>query len=259
MKETNWALRQVQFATECGNEGCGSEYTSCGLLHTFFNTSEWGEWIANVFLPCVYCFWCWSAIGVYHKPILHSSLSMGFSSPLPLTVTDMDECSLDRTCDHSCINHPGTFACACNQGYTLYGFTHCGGEQTAPVELGGEWGWAWRGAGPTPEVCFPTSGYERYIPFPSNSGESINLREGSAKGNLPTCIPLTPWVWNGAERSSELFQLWILYWLVGLAVVFREWKGISGADTLSVGTSQQIVKSQSSDCGHPPIPRPCRA
>lgn len=26
----------------------------------------------------------------------------------------------------------------------------------------------------------------------SNSGESINLREGSAKGNLPTCIPLTP-------------------------------------------------------------------
>uniref|UniRef100_F7HK13 Signal peptide, CUB domain and EGF like domain containing 2 n=1 Tax=Macaca mulatta TaxID=9544 RepID=F7HK13_MACMU len=62
---------------------------------------------------------------------------MGFSSPLPLTVTDMDECSLDRTCDHSCINHPGTFACACNQGYTLYGFTHCGDTNECSVNNGG--------------------------------------------------------------------------------------------------------------------------
>uniref|UniRef100_A0ABI7XG35 Signal peptide, CUB domain and EGF like domain containing 2 n=1 Tax=Felis catus TaxID=9685 RepID=A0ABI7XG35_FELCA len=50
---------------------------------------------------------------------------------------DVDECSLDRTCDHSCINHPGTFACACNRGYTLYGFTHCGDTNECSVNNGG--------------------------------------------------------------------------------------------------------------------------
>ncbi|PKU28049.1 signal cub and egf-like domain-containing protein 3 [Limosa lapponica baueri] len=40
---------------------------------------------------------------------------------------DIDECSFDRTCDHLCINTPGSFQCLCNKGYTLYGLTHCGG------------------------------------------------------------------------------------------------------------------------------------
>lgn len=57
-----------------------------------------------------------------------------FQVPFPFTIPDVDECSLDRTCDHSCVNHPGTFSCACNKGYTLYGFTHCGGEQNTPLE-----------------------------------------------------------------------------------------------------------------------------
>ncbi|XP_030872990.1 signal peptide, CUB and EGF-like domain-containing protein 2 [Leptonychotes weddellii] len=50
---------------------------------------------------------------------------------------DVDECSLDRTCDHNCINHPGTFTCACNKGYTLYGFTHCGDTNECSVNNGG--------------------------------------------------------------------------------------------------------------------------
>lgn len=41
---------------------------------------------------------------------------------------DIDECSFDRTCDHLCINTPGSFQCLCNKGYTLYGLTHCGGR-----------------------------------------------------------------------------------------------------------------------------------
>lgn len=40
---------------------------------------------------------------------------------------DIDECSFDRTCDHVCINTPGSFHCLCHKGYTLYGLTHCGG------------------------------------------------------------------------------------------------------------------------------------
>lgn len=49
--------------------------------------------------------------------------------PCPLCRTDTDECSFERTCDHICINSPGSFQCLCHRGYTLYGTTHCGGLQ----------------------------------------------------------------------------------------------------------------------------------
>lgn len=50
-------------------------------------------------------------------------------SPPPLAFpADIDECSFDRTCDHLCINTPGSFQCLCHKGYTLYGLTHCGGR-----------------------------------------------------------------------------------------------------------------------------------
>lgn len=41
---------------------------------------------------------------------------------------DIDECSFDRTCDHICVNTPGSFQCLCHHGYLLYGVTHCGGK-----------------------------------------------------------------------------------------------------------------------------------
>lgn len=44
--------------------------------------------------------------------------------------SDIDECSFERTCDHTCINYPGSFECLCHKGYTLYGLTHCGGLET---------------------------------------------------------------------------------------------------------------------------------
>lgn len=49
----------------------------------------------------------------------------------PCGLTDIDECSFERTCDHVCINSPGSFQCLCHRGYTLYGTTHCGGLQLA--------------------------------------------------------------------------------------------------------------------------------
>jgi len=45
-------------------------------------------------------------------------------------ITDIDECFFERTCDHTCVNSPGSFQCVCNKGYTLYGLAHCGGEDT---------------------------------------------------------------------------------------------------------------------------------
>ncbi|RLV96992.1 hypothetical protein DV515_00012291 [Chloebia gouldiae] len=50
------------------------------------------------------------------------------SPPLLAFPPDIDECSFDRTCDHLCINTPGSFQCLCHKGYTLYGLTHCGGR-----------------------------------------------------------------------------------------------------------------------------------
>lgn len=49
----------------------------------------------------------------------------------PCGPADIDECSFERTCDHVCINSPGSFQCLCHRGYTLYGTTHCGGLQPA--------------------------------------------------------------------------------------------------------------------------------
>lgn len=40
----------------------------------------------------------------------------------------MDECELNTTCDHNCVNTPGSFYCACRTGYQLYGVTHCAGK-----------------------------------------------------------------------------------------------------------------------------------
>jgi len=63
-------------------------------------------------------------------------------SPFPLAFPpDIDECSFDRTCDHLCINTPGSFQCLCNKGYTLYGLTHCGGRA----------GWVLAGGAPRPD------------------------------------------------------------------------------------------------------------
>ena len=41
--------------------------------------------------------------------------------------SDVDECSQNDTCDHGCINYPGSFECICRPGYELYGITHCAG------------------------------------------------------------------------------------------------------------------------------------
>ncbi|XP_070599693.1 signal peptide, CUB and EGF-like domain-containing protein 2 [Erythrolamprus reginae] len=49
----------------------------------------------------------------------------------------IDECSFERTCDHLCINHPGTFECICNEGYILFGFTHCGDINECSMNNGG--------------------------------------------------------------------------------------------------------------------------
>lgn len=68
-------------------------------------------------------------------------------SPPPLAFPpDIDECSFDRTCDHLCINTPGSFQCLCHKGYTLYGLTHCGGRASwvppacHPGSAPGPWG-----------------------------------------------------------------------------------------------------------------------
>lgn len=52
-----------------------------------------------------------------------------------ITSSDTDECSFERTCDHTCINYPGSFECLCNKGYILYGLTHCGGESVQKSAL----------------------------------------------------------------------------------------------------------------------------
>lgn len=47
---------------------------------------------------------------------------------LSACLSDIDECSFDRTCDHFCVNSAGSFQCLCDKGYVLYGLAHCGGE-----------------------------------------------------------------------------------------------------------------------------------
>ena len=35
-------------------------------------------------------------------------------------ILDIDECSEDSSiCDHTCVNEPGSYTCACDDGYTL--------------------------------------------------------------------------------------------------------------------------------------------
>lgn len=59
---------------------------------------------------------------------------------LPWSSSDIDECSFERTCDHTCINYPGSFECLCNKGYILYGLTHCGGESLlTDIPVLGKW------------------------------------------------------------------------------------------------------------------------
>ncbi|KAL4624973.1 signal peptide, CUB and EGF-like domain-containing protein 1 [Arapaima gigas] len=53
-----------------------------------------------------------------------------------IALTDIDECSFERTCDHTCINYPGSFECVCQKGYTLYGLTHCGDIDECSINNG---------------------------------------------------------------------------------------------------------------------------
>ncbi|KAG8125785.1 hypothetical protein E2320_020976 [Naja naja] len=69
---------------------------------------------------------------------VHCSCPIGFTLQLDgKTCKDIDECSFERTCDHLCINHPGTFECICNEGYILFGFTHCGDINECSMNNGG--------------------------------------------------------------------------------------------------------------------------
>ncbi|KAL7992174.1 hypothetical protein Chor_016430 [Crotalus horridus] len=78
---------------------------------------------------------------------VHCSCPIGFTLQLDgktckdidecQTSNDIDECSFERTCDHLCINHPGIFECICNEGYILFGFTHCGDINECSMNNGG--------------------------------------------------------------------------------------------------------------------------
>lgn len=67
--------------------------------------------------------------GLFQLPEI-CPLNMGQtdSGSQTLALPDIDECSFDRTCDHMCVNTPGSFQCLCHRGYLLYGVTHCGGK-----------------------------------------------------------------------------------------------------------------------------------
>lgn len=90
---------------------------------------------------------------------------------------DIDECSFDRTCDHLCINTPGSFQCLCNKGYTLYGLTHCGGRAgwmlagraRRPTGFGSQGGtWGTQGWGsPTARLLWDPWGYRSPGGFPT--------------------------------------------------------------------------------------------
>ncbi|CDQ71644.1 unnamed protein product [Oncorhynchus mykiss] len=62
--------------------------------------------------------------------------NVNFSLYIPL-FPDIDECSFDRTCDHSCVNSPGSFQCFCHKGYVLYGLAHCGDIDECSINRGG--------------------------------------------------------------------------------------------------------------------------
>lgn len=64
----------------------------------------------------------------FNAKVLHLSTGQTDSGSQTLALPDIDECSFDRTCDHMCVNTPGSFQCLCHRGYLLYGVTHCGGK-----------------------------------------------------------------------------------------------------------------------------------
>lgn len=66
-------------------------------------------------------------LSCYHA-IMLSYYNACMLSSARFLITDIDECFFERTCDHTCVNHPGGFQCLCNKGYTMYGLAHCGGE-----------------------------------------------------------------------------------------------------------------------------------
>lgn len=66
---------------------------------------------------------------------------------------------------------------------------------------------------PQIKANFPTLWVEQNIPVPVQQ-ERVHWFKGSIGwGKSPHIYPLTRWVWNGAERRAELFQLWIHCWL----------------------------------------------
>uniref|UniRef100_A0A8B9JKP0 Signal peptide, CUB domain, EGF-like 3 n=1 Tax=Astyanax mexicanus TaxID=7994 RepID=A0A8B9JKP0_ASTMX len=60
-----------------------------------------------------------------------------FYTSLHFFIVYIDECSFDRTCDHTCVNSPGSFECYCNKGYVLYGVAHCGDIDECSINRGG--------------------------------------------------------------------------------------------------------------------------
>ena len=53
------------------------------------------------------------------------------------TCYDTDECVGGDVCDHTCVNNLGSFSCFCNQGYQLYGQTHCADINECSIHNGG--------------------------------------------------------------------------------------------------------------------------
>ena len=47
-----------------------------------------------------------------------------------IMVTDIDECVSDNPCEVRCVNTPGSFECACNQGFQIVNSFNCEGEIT---------------------------------------------------------------------------------------------------------------------------------
>lgn len=82
---------------------------------------------------------------------------------------DIDECSFDRTCDHICVNTPGSFQCLCHHGYLLYGVTHCGGK---------------------PNSDPPPPGPSHLHTLLLNKFLSWSLALGSSQGHVPCLCPL---------------------------------------------------------------------
>uniref|UniRef100_A0A8D0PXP5 Signal peptide, CUB and EGF-like domain-containing protein 1 n=1 Tax=Sus scrofa TaxID=9823 RepID=A0A8D0PXP5_PIG len=87
---------------------------------------------------------------------------------------DIDECSFERTCDHVCINSPGSFQCLCHRGYTLYGTTHCGDVDECSMNNGS-----------CDQGCVNTKGsYECVCP----PGRRLHWNQKDCVGECPGCL-----------------------------------------------------------------------